>query len=41
MNSLQPHYNLVERADYERNLEPLCLREKLGVIPFFSLARVF
>jgi aryl-alcohol dehydrogenase-like predicted oxidoreductase len=39
--SLQPHYNLVERAEYERDLEPVCLRERLGVIPFFSLAAGF
>lgn len=39
--SLQPHYNLCERADYERNLEPLCLREGLAVIPYFSLAAGF
>jgi aryl-alcohol dehydrogenase-like predicted oxidoreductase len=39
--SLQPHYNLCERADYERNLEPPCLREGLGVIPYFSLAAGF
>ena len=39
--SLQPHYNLCERADYEGNLEPLCLREGLGVIPYFSLAAGF
>ncbi len=38
---LQPHYNLCERADYEGNLEPLCLREGLGVIPYFSLAAGF
>ena len=38
---LQPHYNLCERADYETNLEPLCLREGLGVIPYFSLAAGF
>lgn len=39
--SLQPHYNLMERADYETNLEPLALQEKLGVIPYFSLAAGF
>lgn len=39
--SLQPHYNLCERADYEENLEPLCLDEGLGVIPYFSLAAGF
>jgi aryl-alcohol dehydrogenase-like predicted oxidoreductase len=39
--SLQPFYNLYDRADYEAALEPLCLKEKLGVIPYFSLARGF
>jgi aryl-alcohol dehydrogenase-like predicted oxidoreductase len=39
--SLQPHYNLVERADYEQNLEPLCLQAGIGVIPYFSLAAGF
>jgi aryl-alcohol dehydrogenase-like predicted oxidoreductase len=38
---LQPHYNLLERADYEAALEPLCRRENLGVIPYFSLASGF
>jgi aryl-alcohol dehydrogenase-like predicted oxidoreductase len=38
---LQPHYNLVERAVYEAELEPLCRREGLGVINFFGLARGF
>lgn len=39
--SLQPLYNLVERAPYEAELEPLCRREELGVINFFALARGF
>ena len=39
--SLQPHYNLNERAGYEAALEPLCLEENLGVIPYFSLASGF
>lgn len=39
--TLQPHYNLLERSDYERNLEALCVREGLGVIPYFSLAAGF
>jgi aryl-alcohol dehydrogenase-like predicted oxidoreductase len=39
--SLQPHYNLYERAGYEAALEPLCLAKKLGVIPYFSLASGF
>jgi aryl-alcohol dehydrogenase-like predicted oxidoreductase len=39
--SLQPHYNLCERAGYERDLEPLCREAGLGVIPYFSLAAGF
>jgi aryl-alcohol dehydrogenase-like predicted oxidoreductase len=39
--SLQPHYNLVERPLFEGALEDLCLTEKLGVIPYFSLAAGF
>src|SRR5436309_1034980 len=39
--SLQPHYNLYHRADYETNLEPLVLKENLGVIPYYSLASGF
>ena len=38
---LQPHYNLCERAGYEAELEPLCLKERIGVIPYFSLAMGF
>jgi aryl-alcohol dehydrogenase-like predicted oxidoreductase len=39
--SLQPEYNLLERAHYERELEPLCLKEGLGVVTYFSLAKGF
>jgi aryl-alcohol dehydrogenase-like predicted oxidoreductase len=39
--SLQPHYNLYERAAYEQDLEPLCLKEGVGVIPYFALASGF
>jgi aryl-alcohol dehydrogenase-like predicted oxidoreductase len=39
--TLQPHYNLVERRVYEAELEPLCRAEGLGVINFFGLARGF
>jgi len=38
---LQTHYNLLERAGYEDALEPLCQKEQLGVISFFSLAAGF
>jgi aryl-alcohol dehydrogenase-like predicted oxidoreductase len=39
--SLQPHYSLVERQPFEGELEALCLKEKIGVIPFYSLASGF
>jgi len=39
--SLQPLYNLYDRAEYEAELEPLCLDKGLGVIPYFSLASGF
>jgi aryl-alcohol dehydrogenase-like predicted oxidoreductase len=39
--SLQPQYSLVERAEYETNLEPLCIRERLGVINYWALASGF
>ncbi len=35
---LQPHYNLYERAGYEKELEPVCEKEGIGVIPYFALA---
>jgi aryl-alcohol dehydrogenase-like predicted oxidoreductase len=39
--SLQPHYNLYERASFEQDLESLCLKERIGVIPYFALASGF
>lgn len=38
---LQPHYNLVERKAFEAELGPLCAREEIGVIPYYSLASGF
>ncbi len=38
---LQPHYNLCERPGYEAGLEPICLEESIGVIPYYSLAAGF
>ncbi|MCE9562900.1 MAG: aldo/keto reductase [Planctomycetes bacterium] len=38
---LQPNYNLYDRADFEKELEPLCIREGVGVIPYYSLAAGF
>ncbi len=39
--SLQPHYSLVERQEFEGPLEDLCLREKIGTIGYYSLASGF
>jgi len=39
--TLQPHYNLLERADYERDLEPVVREHGLGVINYFALAAGF
>lgn len=39
--TLQPHYNLYERSGYEKDLEPLALKEKIGVIPYYALASGF
>lgn len=39
--SLQPWYNLYDRADFEAELAALCRRENIGVIPYFSLASGF
>ncbi|HUB50269.1 MAG TPA: aldo/keto reductase [Acetobacteraceae bacterium] len=39
--SLQPLYSLVERKEFEGALEELCVREKVGVIPYYSLASGF
>jgi aryl-alcohol dehydrogenase-like predicted oxidoreductase len=38
---LQPEYNLVNRADYEKELEPLIRRENIGVISYYGLASGF
>jgi aryl-alcohol dehydrogenase-like predicted oxidoreductase len=39
--SLQPEYNLVSRADYEKEFEPLIRRENIGVISYYGLASGF
>jgi aryl-alcohol dehydrogenase-like predicted oxidoreductase len=39
--TLQPHYNLVHRREYEGDLETLCAGEGLGVVPYSPLARGF
>jgi aryl-alcohol dehydrogenase-like predicted oxidoreductase len=39
--SLQPLYNLYDRAVFERELQPLCVNEEVGVMNFYSLAAGF
>ena len=39
--SLQPHYNLVEREQFETDLLPVVQKYQIGVIPYFSLAAGF
>jgi aryl-alcohol dehydrogenase-like predicted oxidoreductase len=39
--SLQPLYNLCDRAVFEEALEPLCLERGVGVINFYALAAGF
>lgn len=39
--ALQPHYNLLERGDYEGELAAVCRRHGLACIPYFGLARGF
>ena len=39
--SLQPLYNLVDRAAYEAELEAVCRQQGLGVLPYFALASGF
>lgn len=39
--ALQPHYNLVERGEYEGELQDLCRQEELGCLPYFGLAKGF
>lgn len=40
-STLQPLYNLYDRAEFERDLAPVCAEAGLGVIPYFSLASGF
>jgi aryl-alcohol dehydrogenase-like predicted oxidoreductase len=39
--SLQPQYNLYDRADFENELAPLCMKRGVGVISYYSLASGF
>lgn len=40
-DSLQPHYNLIWRGEFERELMPLCAAESIGVIPYSPLQAGF
>lgn len=39
--SMQPEYNLMDRKGFEDGLQPLCVREDVGVISYYSLASGF
>jgi aryl-alcohol dehydrogenase-like predicted oxidoreductase len=39
--AFQPEYNLYEREGYEKELEPICLNNNIGVITYYSLASGF
>ncbi len=38
---IQPEYNLYDRADYERDIEPVAMELKLGVVSYYALASGF
>jgi aryl-alcohol dehydrogenase-like predicted oxidoreductase len=38
---LQPHYNLIKRADFESELAGICIKYGIGVIPYSPLAGGF
>lgn len=40
-DSLQPHYSYVHRAEFERELQALCLDQGIGVIPYSPLGGGF
>ena len=39
--ALQPHYNLLERAEFETSLAPLLAAEGLSCMPYYGLAKGF
>ncbi|MDQ0009569.1 aryl-alcohol dehydrogenase-like predicted oxidoreductase [Luteibacter jiangsuensis] len=39
--SMQPEYNLMDRKGFEEALQPLCVKEQVGVISYYSLASGF
>ena len=40
-DSLQPHYNLIHRDEFERELRAVCLAYEIAVIPYSPLAGGF
>ena len=39
--ALQPHYNLLERAEFETELAPVLAAEGLACLPYYGLAKGF
>jgi len=39
--TLQPHYSIFHRSEFEQELQALCLDQKIGVIPYSPLAAGF
>ena len=39
--TLQPQYNLMARAEFETDLQPLCVKDGIGVISYYGLASGF
>lgn len=39
--TMQPNYNLYDREEYEKTLEPICLEKNIGVLPYYALASGF
>ncbi|HEX4985978.1 MAG TPA: aldo/keto reductase [Burkholderiales bacterium] len=39
--SMQPNYNLIDRADFEKKMQSVCVKNDVGVISYFSLAAGF
>ena len=40
-DTLQPNYSLCERTEVEGDLQSLCVKESIGIIPYYSLASGF
>lgn len=39
--TMQPNYNLYDREEFEKTLEPICLKKNIGVLPYYALASGF